>query len=319
MRLLLAILAVFGLAILSLFVGVEDLSLAALVSGKEDSHALLILLASRIPRTIALVLAGMSMAVAGYIMQMLARNRFVEPSTAGTVESAGLGILTVMIIAPGLPIFGRMIVATLFAIAGTALFLRIIQQIRIRSPFIVPLVGIMLAGIISSLTTFLAYRFDLLQSLGAWMTGDFSTVLRGRYELLWISFVLTGIAYYAADRFTVAGMGENFTTNLGMNYARVMALGLTIVSMVTAVVTTTVGVIPFVGLVVPNIVSLTMGDNARRSIPWIGLVGALFVLSCDIIGRIVRYPYEIPVGTILGVVGSAVFLYLLLRRGRCLA
>ncbi|MEG6508950.1 ABC transporter permease [Methyloligella sp. 2.7D] len=319
MRLALAILAILGLAAVSLFVGVEDVSPAALISQHADRDALLVLLASRIPRTLALVLSGASMAVAGYIMQMLARNRFVEPTTAGTVESASLGILVVMLFAPGLPIFGRMIVATLFALAGTALFLQIVRQIPLRSPYIVPLVGIMLGGVISAVATFLAYRYDMLQSLGAWTTGDFSTVLRGRYELLWISLALTGLAYIAADRFTVAGMGEDFTTNLGMNYRKVVSLGLTIVSMVTAVVITTVGVIPFVGLVVPNIVSLALGDNARRSIPWIALAGAGLVLSCDIIGRIVRYPYEIPVGTVLGVVGAAAFLYLLLRRGTRLA
>src|SRR5690606_8081700 len=130
--------------------------------------------------------------------------------------------------------------------------------IPLRSPVIVPLVGIMLGGVISAITTFFAYRFDLLQSMGAWTTGDFSAVLRGRYELLWLSFGLTVAAYIAADRFTVAGMGEAFTTNLGLNYRRVMTLGLTIVAMVTACVVTTVGIVPFLGLIVPNVVSMVM-------------------------------------------------------------
>lgn len=179
---------------------------------------------------------------------------------------------------------------------------------------LVPLIGIMLGGVISAVTTFFAYRFDLLQSLGAWMTGDFSGVLRGRYELLWIGFVFAIAAYLAADRFTVAGMGRDFTTNLGLNYRRVMALGLTIVSLVSAVVVVTVGMIPFLGLIVPNVVSLMIGDNMRRSVPWVATLGAVFVLACDIIGRTVRAPYEIPIGTVVGVIGSALFLYLLLRK-----
>lgn len=304
------------LAVVSVFVGVGDVSPGALLGRNPDDRALQLLLVSRIPRTLAIVLAGMSMSVAGMIMQMLTRNRFVEPSTAGTAESASLGILTVTLLAPDIPVFAKMLVASGFALAGTALFLRILRAVPLRSVLIVPLIGIMLGGVISAITTFIAYRFDLLQSLNAWMTGDFSGVLRGRYELLWLSFALTAIAYMAAHRFTVAGLGEDFTTNLGLNYKAVMRLGLVIVSMVTAVVVVTVGMIPFLGLIVPNIVSVAMGDNMRRSLPWVALLGAGLVLACDITGRLIRYPYEIPIGTTMGVVGSALFLYLLLRKRR---
>jgi len=312
--LILVLLLALVLAITSLFVGVSNVSLATLFAPDTSADALRVLLVSRIPRTLALMLAGSSMAIAGLIMQMLVRNRFVEPSTAGTTESAGLGLLTVTLLEPDTPIFGKMLVAAAFALAGTALFLRILRQVPLRDVLLVPLIGIMLGGVISAVTTFFAYRFDLLQSLGAWMTGDFSGVLRGRYELLWIGFLFAIAAYLAADRFTVAGMGRDFTTNLGLNYRRVMALGLTIVSLVSAVVVVTVGMIPFLGLIVPNVVSLMIGDNMRRSVPWVATLGAVFVLSCDIIGRTVRAPYEIPIGTVVGVIGSALFLYLLLRK-----
>nr|WP_202048941.1 MULTISPECIES: ABC transporter permease [Agrobacterium] len=314
MSLILVLLLALVLAITSLFVGVSNVSLATLFAPDTSADALRVLLVSRIPRTLALILAGSSMAIAGLIMQMLVRNRFVEPSTAGTTESAGLGLLAVTLLAPDTPIFGKMLVAAAFALAGTALFLRILRQVPLRDVLLVPLIGIMLGGVISAVTTFFAYRFDLLQSLGAWMTGDFSGVLRGRYELLWIGFLFAIAAYLAADRFTVAGMGRDFTTNLGLNYRRVMALGLTIVSLVSAVVVVTVGMIPFLGLIVPNVVSLMIGDNMRRSVPWVATLGAVFVLSCDIIGRTVRAPYEIPIGTVVGVIGSALFLYLLLRK-----
>ncbi|CUX30852.1 MULTISPECIES: ABC transporter permease [Agrobacterium tumefaciens complex] len=309
-----ALLLALTLAIVSLFVGVSNVSLTTLFAPDTSADALRVLLVSRIPRTLALILAGSSMAIAGLIMQMLVRNRFVEPSTAGTTESAGLGLLVVTLLAPETPIFGKMLVAAVFALAGTALFLRILRQVPLRDVLLVPLIGIMLGSVISAVTTFFAYRFDLLQSLGAWMTGDFSGVLRGRYELLWVGFIFAIAAYLAADRFTVAGMGRDFTTNLGLNYRRVMALGLTIVSLVSAVVVVTVGMIPFLGLIVPNVVSLMIGDNMRRSVPWVATLGAVFVLSCDIIGRTVRAPYEIPIGTVVGVIGSVLFLYLLLRK-----
>jgi iron complex transport system permease protein len=312
--LILALLLIFCLAVVSLFIGVSNVSLLSVLGGTADQRQVMVLLASRVPRTIALLLAGSGMAIAGTILQMLARNRFVEPSTTGTVESAGLGMLVVLILAPDMPVMAKMLVAAIFALAGTGMFLAVLSAIPLRSVLMVPLVGIMLGGMISAVTTFFAYRFDLLQSMGAWANGDFSAVLRGRYETLWVAFSLTIAAYVAADRFTVAGMGVEFSTNLGLNYRRIMAIGLVIVSMVTASVVVTAGVVPFLGLIVPNIVSMAMGDNLRKSLPWIGICGAGLILVCDIVGRAINAPYEVPVGTVLGIIGSLFFLYLLLRR-----
>ncbi|WP_451989332.1 ABC transporter permease [Azospirillum argentinense] len=302
------------LAVWSLFVGVSDVSLATLFSGGAADQATQVLLVSRLPRTLALILAGAAMAVSGLLLQMLVRNRFVEPSTAGTAESAIFGMMMVSLLAPEMPVFGRMAVASLCALAGTGLFLAILRQVPLRSPLVVPLVGIMLGGVITAMTEFIAYRQDLIQSVRGWETGDFSAILLGRYELLWLSAALTGVAYLAADRFTVAGMGRDVATNLGIDHRKVMALGLVIVSMTTAAVIATCGMIPFLGLIVPNVVSLVRGDNMRGSLPWVALMGAGLVLACDIAGRLVIHPYEIPIGTMMGVIGSALFLYLLLRR-----
>ncbi|WAJ31580.1 ABC transporter permease [Antarcticirhabdus aurantiaca] len=302
------------LAGVSLFVGVGEVSLGALLgSGERETR---LLLASRLPRTLALLLAGSSLAIAGLVMQMVVRNRFVEPSTAGTTEAASLGFLLVTLLAPGWPIMAKMAVSALCALAGTLLFLRILRAVPLRDAMLVPLVGIMLGGVIGAVTTFLAYRFNLLPSLLAWTTGDFSGVLRGRYELLWLGLGATVLAFLAADRFTLAAMGENVATSLGLPYESVVALGLGLVSVIAAVTLVSVGSIPFLGLVVPNLVSLMLGDNMRVSVPWVAVLGALFVLACDILGRLVRYPYEIPIGVVVGVIGSAVFLWLILRDRR---
>lgn len=314
LRFLLPLVCVLALAGASLFVGVSAVSWASLVGPEASDTALEVLLASRVPRTVALMLAGAGMAVCGLIMQMLARNKFVEPATAGTAESAILGILVITFFLPDLPVVVRMIFSAACALAGTALFLAILRRVPLRSPLVVPLVGIMLGGVIGAVTAFFAYRYDLLQSLVGWTTGDFSGVIRGRYELLYLSFGLTVLAYITADRFTVAGMGEDFTANLGLNYRRVVSLGLVIVSLVTAVVVVTCGMIPFLGLVVPNVISLMMGDNMRRSLPYVAGLGAGLVLACDIVGRLVIHPFEIPIGTMMGIIGSVVFLYLLLRK-----
>ncbi|MGE0847886.1 MAG: ABC transporter permease [Flavobacteriaceae bacterium] len=303
-----------ALAVTSLFIGVGDLSPRDLFG--ENGEAVRLLLVSRIPRTAAVLLAGMAVGVAAVIMQTIFRNRFVEPTTSGTVEAASLGLVAVALLQPAMPLPGKMLVAAGFALASTWLFLKLIDRIAVRTAVIVPLLGLMLGRVLESLTFFIAYRHDLLQALVSWVNGDFSSVLRGRYELLWIGAGLAALAYVAADRFTVAGMGRSTATGLGLDYRRVVGLGLAIVSMVTAAVVVTVGTVPFLGLIVANLVTMVTGDNLRRALPWIALAGAGFMLACDIAGRLIRFPYEIPVGTVAGVVGSAAFLAIILSRRR---
>ncbi|WP_116186674.1 ABC transporter permease [Pectobacterium aquaticum] len=299
--------------VVSLFVGAGQLNMQAVWSDPEMRDIFFI---SRVPRTLALLLAGSAMSVAGLIMQLLTQNRFVEPSLAGTTQSASLGLLVVMIAVPGATIFTKMVVASLFALAGTFLFMMLLQRIVLKSALVVPLVGIMLGAVISSITTFGAMYFDLLQALGSWESGDFSGVLQGRYELLWLVGALTLVACWIADRFTVAGMGREFSVNVGLNYRQVMLMGLSIIAIVSGVVVVVVGSLPFIGLIVPNLISMMMGDNVRKTIPWVCLLGGGLVLCCDIISRVIRYPFEIPVSVILGVIGAAVFLLLLLSQKR---
>ncbi|MCC6944234.1 MAG: iron chelate uptake ABC transporter family permease subunit [Thermomicrobiales bacterium] len=308
-----SVVVVILLCFVSIAIGAYSLSVIDLVRGDAEFHDSMVMATSRIPRTLAIVLVGMSTSVCGLIMQMLARNKFASPTTAGTVPAASLGILTMALLVPGATMFMKVIVATLFALAGTAAFLLILRYSPMRSPLAVPLVGLMFGGVLGSIATFFAYRYDLLQSLSAWTEGDFSRVLKGRYELLWLSAALTVVAYTAADRFTVAGLGESFATNLGLNYRRVTVLGLVIVATITAVNVVTVGAIPFLGLIVPNVISLAIGDNVRRAVPYAAIGGAAFLLVCDIAGRLIRQPFEIPISAIAGVIGSMVFLFLLVR------
>ncbi|OPB34199.1 ABC transporter permease [Bartonella taylorii] len=299
------------LSILSIFVGYSDVTPSDLLSG--DTHAWLIFWQTRLPRTIAILLVGAALALSGMIMQLLARNRFVEPSTAGTVESASLGILFVMIFLPDIPVLGKMIIATIFAMTGALFFMFLLRQIPLKSALIVPLTGIMLGYVIGSLTNAIADYEMLLPSLQAYLFGSFAMILEGKYELLWLSLPLCIIAYCTADRFTVAGLGEGLTNNLGLNYRTVMLFGLFIVASITAVIVCTVGRIPFVGLIIPNLVSNFMGDNMRHTAPWVAISGAGLVLICDLLGRIIHPSLEIPISTIMGVIGSFIFIILLLR------
>lgn len=305
--------ALVGLSLISLFVGAADLSLWDILSGEATETQRLNLVASRIPRTVAVLLAGGSLALSGLLMQLLVRNRFVEPTTVGTSESAGVGILIAVMLFPAAPLWVKMVIAIITALAGTALFVRLIRALPPQAPIVtVPLVGIMLAGVIAAGTTFVAFQFDLLQSLGIWMMGDFSGVLRGRYELLWLLGLVGVVLWLFADRFTVASLGEEQATSLGLPYKATLNLGLALVAAASAITLVVVGAIGFVGLIIPNLVSMWRGDNLRRNIGWTALAGAGFVLICDLLARTINHPYEIPVGTISGVLGGAIFLALLL-------
>ncbi|NJL50417.1 MAG: iron chelate uptake ABC transporter family permease subunit [Blastochloris sp.] len=306
-----ALLILAGLFITSLFVGVGEV---APLRALTDPDALYLIAASRLPRTLAAVLTGAGLAIAGLVMQTLAQNRFVEPTTAGTGQSAALGILLVTLFMPSASIAMKTLVASLTALAGTSLFLSIAHRLPPTQPFLVPLFGLVYGGVVGAAVTFVAWQADLLQFVEIWTNGEFSGVLRGRYELLWAAAAMLAATWVFADRFTLMSLGRDASIGLGLDYARMIQIGLAIISVVTALTVVIVGLIPFVGLVVPNMISRLMGDNMRALIPWVAGSGAALVLACDIVGRLLRFPYEIPVGTVLGVVGAAAFLWLLLRR-----
>ncbi|MCM3239753.1 ABC transporter permease [Heyndrickxia oleronia] len=312
MKKVVLILMFIVLSIISLFVGVQNitpLDIFHLTDEQKD-----ILLISRLPRLVSLILAGASMSICGLIMQQLSRNKFVSPTTAGTMDSARLGILVSLIIFSSASMLEKMVLASLFALIGTFMFMKVLDKIKFKDAIFIPLVGLMFGNIISSITTFFAYKHDLIQSISSWLQGDFSMVMSGRYEMIYISIPLLILAYLFAGKFTLAGMGEDFAVNLGLNYKVVVNIGLVIVALSATSVLLTVGTIPFLGLVVPNIVSIYNGDNLKKNLSQTALLGAVFLLFCDILGRIIIYPYEIPIGLTVGVIGSGIFLYLLMRR-----
>lgn len=300
--------ALIGLAGVSLFVGVIPVRPGDLLHDREAWELLLI---SRAPRLLAVLICGAALSVCGFILQMLVRNRFVEPMTVGAGQGAALGLLIVALLMPDAPIWLRMALAVAVSLIASAGFLALARRLPVTEPILVPLVGLSYGGVLGALVTFIAYETDLLQYLSTWMSGEFSGIMQGRYELLWLAAGAAGLSLFAADQFAIAGMGERTSISLGLNYRQVSFLGLLTVSLVSAITVIVVGMIPFVGLVVPNIVSRLYGDNLRATLPVTALAGAVCVLAADILGRVLRAPYEIPVGAVFGVIGAAVFLWLL--------
>ncbi len=296
------------LAMLSLVIGATNLWTSSIDSG-------MVLAVSRIPRTMAAMLAGAGLALAGVVIQQTVQNRLVEPGLTGTPEAAMLGLLAVTLLAPGAPLLAKMAVAAVAALVGTAGFLMLSRHVPRRDPMLLPLVGLIYAGILGALVLGIAWATDLVQYIWGWQAGEFSGVLRGRYELLWIVAALAGALWLLADRITLLGLGEDYARSLGLNYRQTLLIGLGIVALMVAVIVVSVGAMPFVGLLVPNLVARWRGDNLRRNLPLIAATGAGFVLASDVLGRVLRWPYEIPAATVFAIVGAGLFLWLLHRPG----
>lgn len=300
------------LSIVSIFVGVLDVNLSGLFQG--DTEQLEVLVISRLPRLLAILCTGIGMSVSGLIMQQLCMNKFVSPTTGATITSAQLGILIALLFMPQSTLWSRALFAFACAIAGTWIFVWFIQRIQFKDVIMVPLIGIMFSNVIGGITSFLAYKFEMTQSLSSWLVGHFSMVLQGRYELVYMVVPLVILAFVFANHFNIVGMGKDFSKNLGVNYNLVLFMGLSIAALITASIVVVVGSISYIGLIVPNLVAMFKGDKIRGTLVDTALFGAVFVLACDILARVVIAPYELPIELVIGVIGSLLFVGLLFYR-----
>ena len=299
------VIIVLGLAVLSLFTGVYDLS-------RTDGFDMFWI--TRVPRTVALMLTGAAMAMAGLVMQLITQNRLVEPTTTGTLEWAGLGLLTVYLLVPAPSLMMRMTGAIVFSFIGTMGFFWFLRSVKLRSSLIVPIIGLMLGAVISAISTFLGLFFRASQAIEGWFVGSFASVQIGRYEYLWVIIVVTVLIFLLANRLTLAGLGEDIATSLGVNYNQLMMMATGLIALSVGVVATVIGNLPFLGLIVPNLVSMFRGDDLRSNLPWVCLVGMGAILVSDLISRTIIMPFELPVSLILGTVGAIVFIMILMRQ-----
>lgn len=299
----------FLLCVLSLLLGSKQLSIFDL-----PDDAWLIITASRIPRLAALILTGVGLAISGVILQHIVRNKFVEPATSGGLDAAKLGILVSLTVLPTVGVVSKMLFAMAFCLIASLIFIGIISRIKFKNTVLIPVLGLMYGSILSAIAEFYAFRHNILQSMQGWLLGDFSRVVQGHYELIYIILPIVILTYLYAHRFTVLGMGEEMSASLGLSYGATAALGLILVSITVAVSVIIVGAIPFVGLVIPNLVALKYGENLSKTLPIVAIGGACLLLACDIAGRLIIYPFEVPIGLTAGGVGGVIFLILIMRR-----
>ncbi|MGX6970458.1 ABC transporter permease [Vagococcus bubulae] len=299
------------LATLSLFIGVQSIPIQDIFQLSEMQS--LVLWTTRVPRTISLIIAGATISVSGLIMQHLTQNKFVSPTTAGTMDSARLGMLVAMLFFPNGTILTKSIIAFVFAFLGTMLFIQLIRVLPGKNQLMIPLVGVMFGNVIGSVVTFFAYQYQLIQNMTSWLQGSFSTISKGNYELIYVTVPVLLICYMYAYQFTIVGMGEEFSISVGMNYRFVHLIGLLLISVASSVILVTIGGLPFLGVIIPNIVSMLLGDHMKETLWLTAITGSIFLVMADILSRVVYPPYEIPVSLIVGALGSIIFVILLVK------
>lgn len=294
------------LALFSLFTGEYQLT------GHDEGWRMLWI--TRWPRTASLILSGIAMAMSGLVMQLMSQNRFVDASTSGTLEWSSLGILLAYVLFKNPTIFERMTLSIVMAFVGTLIFYKLLQNIRLEGPLMVPIVGMMIGAVISALVTFMSMAMGLDQVVQTWFVASFSSIEMGRYEYLWLILGLVLLLYLFADRLTLASLGEETATSLGLSYQSTILVGVCLVAFAVGLTSAVIGQLPFVGLIVPNLVSLYRGDHLRSNLPWVCLCGAGIMLVSDILSRILIRPFEVPVSILLSIFGAIVFTVLLFRK-----
>ncbi|MBF0714199.1 iron chelate uptake ABC transporter family permease subunit [Gemella sp. GH3] len=302
------------LSIFSLTVGVEDFSILKVFTGDKE-HIRLFLL-SRLPRLISIIITASILSINGLVMQTMANNKFVSPSTTGIMDWCKLGVLFTLFYYQDANILLKIFVALIFGLFGSFFFMKLIRIIGTKDNLMLPLIGIMLGSVVGSVSTFFAYKYDILQNISSWLQGNFALISKGNYEILYFGIPLLFVVYAYANLFTISGLGEKITTNLGLNHNRILSIGMMIISTTTAIIVVTIGSIPFVGLIIPNIISMIKGDNLKSTIFDTALLGSYFLLIADLIGRSIYMPYEVPISVVVGVSGSIIFLFILLKGKR---
>lgn len=298
----------------SLLIGVKSILPNSVTLLKHSDLQILII--SRIPRTVTLILTGAGLSICGIILQQLSHNKFISPTTSGTLDSAKLGILFSLFLFPQYSVFTKLLFSVLFCFGFTLLFIFSITKLANRNTVLVPILGIMFGYTLNSISNLFGVELNIVQNMESWMVGNFTKTLQGQYEIIYLMLPLFVICYLYARKFTIASMGRDFSTSLGINYQMVVIIGLILTSIMVSTTILTVGSLPFIDLIIPNIVAFIHGDNVRKNLPFTACYGALALLICDIVGRLIIYPYEIPVSMIVGSLGAVIFLIILTNRNR---
>lgn len=323
--LLLSILAVslYSLSHGAYFLSVREV-VDALLGGGTDS-ARLVVWNIRMPRIVAGILVGASLAIAGAVMQGFLRNPLATPFTMGVSHGAMFGASLAILLGAGYAEssgrisldnpYAVVIFAFIGAISATAVILAL-ARLKGLSPEAIILAGVAMSSLFVALTTLVQYFADELQlaAMVYWSFGDLGRATWRENAIMLIVFVPI-FAYFVVKRWDLNAsvMGDDVAKSVGVDVERVRLISTFLAALITAVSVAFVGVIGFVGLIAPHAIRLVAGGDYRFLIPLSALAGALLLVAADTIARLVLSPMILPVGIVTSFLGAPAFIYLLIR------
>jgi len=314
-------LVLFGVVIIALSQGPSSVgfkeSFAALFQDSGLAHAIIWKL--RLPRIVMAIIVGCGLALAGTVFQAILRNPLASPYTLGIGWSAGFGAVMAIVFGAGL--YNEYLIAGnafFFALLSSFLILGI-AKLKRATPETMILAGIAIMFLFSSLSSLFQYMgtMEEVHEIVFWFFGSLSKV--GWKEISMASIMILipipVLLKWSWD-FNLLAAGDESAKALGVNVEAIRMLGVVLASLVTAGAICFTGVIGFVGLVSPHITRMVIGGDHRFLLPASALVGAVLVLTADILGRALWAPQVIPIGIVTSFVGVPFFFYLLMKRTR---
>lgn len=298
------------------------------IAGKGRDADAQILFHLRLPRVLAAILSGLALSVAGAVMQSILRNPLGSPFTLGISNAAAFGAaFAVIILGAGSMQSGGsdsvlvnnpyIITVSAFAWSLVACFLiLLVARRRGATPENMILTGIIASSLFTALTTGLQYVADDIElaAIVFWTFGDLS---KGGWRELAIQGVilLPVLVYFFRNswNYNALDSGDETAQSMGVNIYKLRMRGMIIASLATASVVSFYGIIAFVGLVVPHIVRRLIGSDERFLLPGSALMGAAFMLICDMLARTIISPLVLPVGILTSIVGAPLFIFLLVK------
>ncbi len=287
-------------------------AVTALINKNYTDPAFRIIFYIRLPRAIASVLAGCALATAGVIIQAVLNNSMASPNIIGVNSGAGLAVSIMVALFPAgveyLPF------AAFVGAFSACMLIYVISVKTNSSRMTITLVGITVSSILSAGINAVKTIFpDSIYNANTFMVGGFSGVGYGDLSLAW-KFIITGIiiAIFLGKDIDILSLGEETAASLGMNVKAKRFVLLSLASILAGSAVSFSGLLGFVGLLGPHIARRFVNENHRRLIPVSALIGGILVTVCDLIGRLIFAPYEMPVGIILSFIGGPFFIMLIL-------
>ncbi|CEN82433.1 iron compound ABC transporter permease FhuG [[Clostridium] sordellii] len=306
------------LLVLLTTVGSVNLSFGEIISAlinDDNKMVTTIVYKMRLPRNILAVLVGANLAVSGILLQSVMKNPLADPGITGVSTGASVAAIIILLVAPQFTS-----ILPIAAFIGGAIACMLVFLMAYKNglkPGRIVLAGVaintILGGVISYLSTMYS---DRIQSAMLWLNGSLATKTWADVEMLFVySIVGIIVSLLLIRSANVLQLGDDAATNLGFNVNLTRLLISIVAVFLAATSTAVVGVISFVGLIVPHISRMLMGSDHKFTIPFSIILGSMVLLVADTLGRTIGGAVEIPVGVIMSIVGGPFFLYLLRKRG----